>query len=150
MANAVSKDLIFLDVKAESKDDALRKIADFAFEQGRVESAELYYEALVAREGESSTGFTEGVAIPHGKSSTVKDASVLLVRFSEGIDWDSMDGKPTTLALALTIPEEGAAGHLQILSKIARSLMNEEFLNSLTKSTDKDELLATLENAINK
>jgi PTS system mannose-specific IIC component len=145
----ISEELVYLDVVAESKDEALKMIAKYAFENDRVTDEVAYYESLKAREEQSSTGFSDGIAIPHGKSSSVKEASVVLVRFSEGVDWDSMDGKPTTLAIGLAIPEDGANLHLKILSSIARNLMNEDFRNSLMDSKSKGDVIKALESAIN-
>lgn len=146
--NILDEKLVFLDVEASSKDEALKMVAKCAFENGRVSSEEEFYKAVKEREDLTSTGFTDGIAIPHGKSSSVKNASVLFLRFKEGIDWDSMDGKPTNVAIALAIPDDGANLHLKILSSIARSLMDEEFKNALLAANEASEIVSVLENAI--
>lgn len=146
--NILDEKLVVLDAVASTKDDALRLIAKFAFDAGRVSDEQLFYESVKAREDLTSTGFTDGIAIPHGKSSTVIDPSVLFVRFKDGIDWDSMDGKPTNIAIALAIPDNGANLHLKILSSIARKLMDDEFKKALVNATTATEVVAVLENAI--
>ena len=148
MVNAISEYLVFLDVHADSKDDALKMIARFAFEKGRVNDESLYCQSLFDRENESSTGFTDGIAIPHGKSKAVIEASIILVRFKNGVDWESMDGEPTTLAIALAIPEEGAEIHMKMLSSIARSLMKEDFRKGLMTSNSEEEIINSLKSAI--
>jgi fructose-specific phosphotransferase system IIA component len=147
--SAVSENLVFLDVLASSKEEALKMIADFAFNEGVVKDSNSYFEALKAREFQSSTGFSDGIAIPHGKSSAVNHAAVIFVRFKEGIDWDSMDGKPTNIAIGLAIPEDGNNNHLKVLSSIARSLMKEEFKSALNNSETKAQVIEALNSAIN-
>lgn|GEM_PF-6602389 len=59
---------------------------------------------------------------------------MIFVRFKNGIDRDSMDGKPTNVAIGLAIPEDGNSNHLKVLSSIARSLMKDEFKQALNES----------------
>lgn len=144
----VNENLVFLDVEVQTKEDALQKIAEFAHKEGVVKDSQIYFEALKAREFQSSTGFSDGIAIPHGKSETVNNAAVIFVRFKDAIDWDSMDGKPTNIAIALAIPEDGNNTHLKVLSSIARSLMKEDFKNALNNSQSVKDVIEALNSAI--
>ncbi|WP_275574544.1 PTS sugar transporter subunit IIA [Enterococcus crotali] len=74
----------------------------------------------------------DGFAIPHAKSSAIKEASILIVKMKNPIEWDSLDGKPTEVIIALLIPEqEAGTTHLKLLSKVARLLMKDDFKTQL-------------------
>ncbi|MGY3778404.1 PTS sugar transporter subunit IIA [Isobaculum melis] len=127
---------IVFDKEATSREAAFRKIAAAAFEKGFVASAEDYYQGLVAREQEATTGFKDGIAIPHCKNKTVFKPGVFLMKFEQPIEWNALDKKPIHAAFALTIPEEGATDHLKLLSLIARKLIDDDFRNGILNETD--------------
>lgn len=65
---------------------------------------------------------------------------MFLIKFKNGIEWNSLDGKDIKTAFALTIPEDGAENHLKILSAIATELIDDDFRNNIVNETDKDKL----------
>ena len=103
--------------------------------------------AFLARESEGTTGMMEGFAIPHAKTDAVKTASVLVVKDDSGISgWDTMDGNPVNVAIALLIPgSQAGTTHLKILSKVAEALMDEQFRADVKGATD----AAVIADAIN-
>ncbi|WP_422877836.1 fructose-specific PTS transporter subunit EIIC [Lactobacillus crispatus] len=82
---------MILDVTDENQEQVLRRIATKASELGYINSAEAVTQDFLEREKEFSTGFGNGVAIPHAKSDDVKEATVFFVRLTKGVDWNSMD-----------------------------------------------------------
>lgn len=83
--------------------------------------------AFLAREAEGTTGMMEGFAIPHAKSDAITEAAVIVVKDDSGVTgWDTMDGAPVNVAIALLIPgAQAGTTHLKILSKVAEALMDE-------------------------
>ena len=65
---------------------------------------------------------------------------MFLIKFKNGIEWNSLDGKAIKTAFALTIPEDGAENHLKILSAIATELIDDDFRNNIVTETNKDKL----------
>ena len=65
-----------LDLKAESKEEAIKEIAKNFFEKGYVKSAEDFEEGLKEREAQGSTALGESVAIPHSKNATALELEV--------------------------------------------------------------------------
>ena len=60
--------------------------------------------AFLAREAEGTTGMMEGFAIPHAKSDAITEAAVIVVKDESGVTgWDTMDGAPVNVAIALLI-----------------------------------------------
>jgi PTS system, fructose subfamily, IIA component len=97
--------------------------------------------AFLAREKMDSTGFGEQLAIPHAKVKKLKQPMVAVFRFREGIEWDSMDGQPVKVAIALIMPDGDEDNtHLTILAKLARKLVHQEFMDNLLNMEDKVEL----------
>lgn len=96
------------------------------------------------REKESTTGFGNGVAIPHAKSNNVKAATILFVRSTSEIEWHSLDGKPVDTFISLLVPADEGDVHLKLLARLSRKLVHKDFVEIL-KQGDAQEVL----NAIN-
>lgn len=143
----ITKDHVFLNQAFTTQTEVFQFLADQTVVLGISESAELVYEALQLRESEGTTGMMEGFAIPHAKSAAVKEPSVLIVSFTAGIEWDSLDGKPIDYAIALFIPDdEAGTTHLHMLSKIARLLMKESFKTEFRQANTAEEMATLLTN----
>lgn len=139
-----NQDHIVFDDTATTQTQAFHIIAHKAFREGYVKDEEAYFQGLCAREKEATTGFQDGIAIPHSKHETCLKPGVFLVRFAHPIAWNALDGEPIHVALGLTIPEAGGEEHLRILSKLARQLIHEDFRQALKSSEDIEELCAVL------
>ncbi|HCM24146.1 MAG TPA: PTS fructose transporter subunit IIA, partial [Ruminococcaceae bacterium] len=93
------------------------------------------------REKVESTGFGSGVAIPHAKLDRLKEPFIAIVHFAEPVNWDSIDGKPVEVAIALVMPTVDKDNtHLQVLSYFSRKLVDESFIDRLLKAEDKDQM----------
>lgn len=134
------QEYIFLNSEASSKEEALDNIATFAEEQEIVKSKKAYLKGLKKREEEITTGFKDGIAIPHCKHKTVYRPSLMLMKFSNPIEWESMDDLPVTFAFALAIPNEKNQDHLKILSTVSRALIDETFVQTVLHASSSDEL----------
>lgn len=131
---------ILFDSESKNQDEAFRRIADFAYERGYVKTSKAFYEDLKQREKEVTTGFKDHIAIPHGKSDSILKPGLFLVKFENGIPWNSLDEQPVKIALALAIPEEGSKEHLKLLSLIARKLIDDDFRRRLLNEKDRSGL----------
>ena len=86
-----------------------------------------------------------GFAIPHCKSDIVKQATVMVVKFSDEVAWSSMDSAPIKCAIALLIPAAQAGDvHLQLLSHVAVLVMDEHFRADVLASDDPEQIAALL------
>ena len=100
---------------------------------------------LIEREGLASTAIGEGVAIPHGKLSSIDEIVACLGRARRGVDFDSMDGQPTYLFFVLVAPETSTGGHLKALARISRVFKDPEFRRSLLSADDVEEMYNVIE-----
>ncbi|TGD23215.1 PTS sugar transporter subunit IIA [Companilactobacillus suantsaicola] len=129
---------IFYDQTSTTQDEAFKSIGQFVAEKGYSNSADDFYKGLKAREVESTTGFKDGIAIPHSNDDSVIKPGLFLIKFSNGIEWNALDKKPIKVAFVLSIPKNGSTEHLKLLSKIARKLMDDEFRTSILENDDKN------------
>lgn len=145
MAMLINKELMILDLAATDKRAAIAQLAEAAWKAGRVTSAAGYEQDVLKREQSFSTGIGNGIAIPHGKSSAVKQATILFGRSKQGIEWDAHDGKPVHMIFMLGVPEDNVDNvHLKILSKLSVSLMEEGFVEELKTAQTAEEILEKL------
>lgn len=138
---------IFLNEALANQQAVLEFLATTAVNLGIANDQQKVYNSLFAREKEGTTGMLEGFAIPHAKDSTIKEASILIVKLNQAVEWESLDGIPTDFIIALFIPdEEASTTHLKLLSQIARMLMRKDFRTEL-KEINTQERIAQVINS---
>jgi PTS system nitrogen regulatory IIA component len=101
-------------------------------------------QALEDRERLNITALGEGIAIPHGKLGGVKRVVAAFGRSLPGVDFSSLDGKPTHLFFLLVAPEDSAGAHLKALARISRLLKDAAFRARLMEAADGGELYRTI------
>lgn len=145
-ADFVKVENVFVAENFASRDEALSFVTNQAVKTGVADDADAVMNAFLAREAEGSTGMMEGFAIPHAKSDAITDAAVIVVKDDSGVTgWDTMDGAPVNVAIALLIPgAQAGTTHLKILSKVAEALMDEGFRATVKGSTDAAEIAKTI------
>lgn len=142
----VKAENVFVAENFASRDEALNFVSNQAVKAGVAGDADAVMNAFLAREAEGTTGMMEGFAIPHAKSDAINEAAVIVVKDDSGVTgWDTMDGAPVNVAIALLIPgAQAGTTHLKILSKVAEALMDEGFRATVKGSTDAAEIAKTI------
>lgn len=102
-------------------------------------AAEDVIQGVEERERALSTGIGFGVAIPHGKSPTMRELGVVAGVAQEPIAWDSVDGEPVRLLFMLAGPESSAGVHVKVLSRIARLVRRETVRQRLLQAASPEE-----------
>ena len=145
-ADFVKVENVFVAEDFASRDEALSFVSNRAVKAGIASDADAVMNAFLAREAEGTTGMMEGFAIPHAKSDAITEAAVIVVKDESGVTgWDTMDGAPVNVAIALLIPgAQAGTTHLKILSKVAEALMDEDFRATVKGSTDSAEIAKTI------
>lgn len=97
--------------------------------------------AFTNRESEVSTGLQNSFAIPHAKADCIMKPTVLYLKLLHPIEWETFDDKPVQNIFALLVPtkHEGTL-HLEMISRIATSLLDDEFIMIVKNSSNIDEL----------
>lgn len=127
---------IKIPLHSSTKDDLLRELVDLAAEGAEVADRDEVLRAVMDREEVLSTGIGHGVAIPHGKSSSVRELVLVAGVTRGGVDFEALDGKPVHLFFLLVGPESAAGQHVKALSRISRLLRRESFRQRLIDAPD--------------
>ena len=136
--------LIKLELSSKNKKDVIKEMVGILDDNGKLLDSNKYMQAVIDRESEFSTGIGMGIAIPHGKSSGVKEAALVFGRSVDGIYYESMDDEPAHIFFLIAVPEESSNEHLKILSQISRKLMHKELRDSLMSASNAEEIINLL------
>lgn len=123
---------------ARDKNDVFRVIIENLQAQGYNVDYDAVMNGLLDREAQISTGFEQGIAIPHAKVGGITEPIVTVVQTND-LDWPSMDGKPTDFIINILVPLTGGEDHLRILAHLTRRLIDPQFIVDL-KNADKKEI----------
>lgn len=145
MTELMNTGLVSLDADlGSSKDEVIARLASVVAEAGRATDVEQLRTDLYAREAKSATGMKDGIAIPHCRSTAVTEPTLAFARLAPGVDFGAKDG-PADLVFLIAAPEGGGNAHLQILAKLARSLVKPEFVSQLRAATSAAQVVAAVQ-----
>jgi PTS system nitrogen regulatory IIA component len=140
ISEILDRDLLIPNLESKNKKGVLEELAGVLVDQGKLLDLERVVEVLLDREKLGSTGIGDGIAIPHGKIRDLGGVVASFGRSQEGVDFESIDQKPTHLFFLLVAPENSAGMHLKALARISRLLKDPNFRKKLMEAGDKDEL----------
>ena len=130
-------------LSAGNKRSLLNQLASLA--AGRLDlPAAAILETITEREELGSTGFGQGVAIPHGKVDGLKQIYCIFARLSEPVGYKAIDRKPVDLVFLLLSPPDAGADHLKALAAISRVIRNATTLEKMRGARSRDALAAVL------
>jgi PTS system nitrogen regulatory IIA component len=141
--DVLPKDAILVDLKAQDKKGILEELVEPISRLREVNREELV-RVLMERERLGSTGIGSGIGIPHGK---LKDLDGLVLGFGlsrKGVDFESMDNRPTHIFFLLVTPENSTGLHLKLLARISKILKHDPFRERLLKAVDREEIYAII------
>ncbi|WP_059103701.1 PTS 2-O-a-mannosyl-D-glycerate transporter subunit IIABC [Shouchella shacheensis] len=148
LTEATSPDLISIKEPLRTKQEVIDFMVAKLAKEGKIHSENDFKQAILEREALSATGFEGGLAIPHGKSTAVKEAAFAVVTLAEPLsDWESIDpNNKVELVFMLAIPEtEGGSTHLKLLSELTTRLTDESYKNSLLDASSANALYTALD-----
>ena len=131
----LKKEAIIADLNATDKKGVLEELMAPVAESSGVNCEEMV-RVLLERERLGSTGIGGGIAIPHGKSKSLETLLMGFGRSRKGVDFESLDGRPTHIFFILVTPENSTGLHLKLLARISRILKNDPFKSRLLEAAD--------------
>ena len=129
-----------VNVPGGSKKKTLETIANLIGREVPDLDTQAVFEALIAREKLGSTGFGNGIAIPHCRLQGCESPVSALLHLDAPIDFDAIDGAPVDLLFVLLVPQAATDAHLELLRQIASMLDRKEVREKL-RSADSNEAL---------
>ena len=134
---------VFTDVAATSKKKALQDIAEMISQRVPDLTADDIFDNLISRERLGSTGFGNGVAIPHCRIKDYDRIIGAFFRLKDPINFDAVDKQPVNLLFVLLVPEAEKTAHLEILSMLAEKFSNDTIRHKLA-TLDKEDIYQLL------
>lgn len=139
----LNPDIIKVGLEGNNKDSVLRELAELLKEADYIDDVKVFLEDIYKREEEGETGIGNYIAIPHGKSSTVKKIGVAIGVLNNEIEWETLDGNGVKVVILFSVGngKDGAMVHLRLLSKFAQKLGNDDVVNNLIKSKNINDVI---------
>jgi PTS system nitrogen regulatory IIA component len=136
----LSAELVVPELAGSTKAQVLRELAQPISAKYRELDVGAITAVLAERERLGSTAIGDGIAIPHGKMPGVKQILGTFGRHRRGVDFESLDGRPTHLFFALVAPEDSTSLHLKALARVSRLFKDTAFRERLMAAKDTDEI----------
>lgn len=143
----INKDAIDLNVEASRKEEVIQKAVELMSHNGNIINKDEYLKLVIKREEEGSTGIGEEIAIPHGKGDSISKPGIAAMVIPNGVDFESLDGKPIKLLFLIAAPDTKDNVHLDVLSRLSTLLMDEKFRKELIDAKSKEEFLNIINQA---
>ena len=140
----LKEEWIVADLQGTDKSSVLRELASVLVKPCQVGSLEDLLQVLLEREKLESTGIGDGIAIPHGRLKKLKEFYISFGRSAKGIDFDSIDGKPSHLFFLVMAPENSAVNNLNLLGRIVTLLKDPSFRKQLMEAHSQEELFRSI------
>ncbi len=131
------------------KESVITELVELLATSGQLLDKDVVLESVFVREQTRSTGIGAGIAIPHGKCAGVKELVMSIGIAKDGIEFNSIDGKPVSIIILLASPIDRTGPHIQALARISRLMLDEDFKTNLENATSAEqvyELISTREN----
>src|SRR5579872_4660254 len=151
LSDFVVREAILTDLKAATKEAAIRSMVESLAGSGSVKGGEQegIIAAILKREELGSTGIGKGVAVPHTKHPSVDRLVATIALSKEGVDFASLDGEDVYILFLLVSPPDRPGDHLRALENISRHLRNDNFCNFLKQAQTPQAVIDLLEEADN-
>jgi PTS system nitrogen regulatory IIA component len=140
LENILTPGRSLVNVPGGSKKRGLEQIANLVARELPELDGQDIFESLIAREKLGSTGFGNGIAIPHCRLPGCTAPISALLRLSAAVDFDAIDGVPVDLLFVLMVPEAATDEHLELLRQIASMLDRSDVRERLRQAADSDAL----------
>ena len=142
ITDLLKKESISLKATPSNKAECLEMAISLMEKAGNISDYKAYKEQVFFRETEGTTGIGDGIAIPHGKCDAVKSPGLAAMVIPNGVEYEALDGEPVDLLFLIAAPNTKDNVHLDVLAKLSRLLMHEDFVKGLKSAATPDEFLA--------
>jgi len=130
-----------MEIKAKEKIAAINELVAHMVKNKLVSDGNEFIKALAKRENLESTGIGDGIAIPHARTNAVEDLVLAFARSPKGIDFSSIDGKPSHIIFLIASPEGKKSEYILALAKLSRLLRKHAVRDLLRQAKDPEEIM---------
>ena len=147
ITDLLSIDSIEIGSSYKDKDELLKNAVKLMCRSGIINNEKEYLNNVLEREKESTTGVGNDIAIPPGRCKAVDKAGLAAIVLNKPVEYEALDNKPVELLFLIAAPEDKGNVHLEILSKLAMMLMDQEFTFKLKNSRTAEEFIRVIDEA---
>jgi len=126
LKSVLTEDTVCLHLKGSTKNEIINELLDLLVSTGKISNKEAALSAVMDREHKMSTGMKHGIAIPHGKTSSVDDLVACIGVSDNSVDFDSLDNLPCRIFIMTLSPVEKTGPHLQFLAEVSQLFKSAE------------------------
>jgi len=144
LKTVLSKDTISLHLQGKTKEEIINELLDILVSAKKIQDKASAYSAVMDREKKMSTGMKHGIAIPHGKSASIKDLIACIGVSDTAVDFDSLDHEPCRIFIMTLSPLEKTGPHLQFLAEVSLLFKSSEKRAEILKAQDPEDILKIL------
>lgn len=144
LADFLELETVIPRLKSDSKEDVIDELSENISKTHTNINHERLVEALLERERLCSTAIDFGVAVPHAKLSGIDDIVIGFGRSIEGIEFESLDNKPSHFFITLIAPEEATGAHIELLTRISKVFKEPDFRSRLMKCETGEEIFESI------
>jgi fructose-specific phosphotransferase system IIA component len=142
LVDLISEEMVKVPLTSTDKPGVLRELLQILKDAGMIEDFDKVLEAIFKREELGSTGLEEGIAVPHAKTDAVKSLTIAIGISPQGIDFHSLDGKPSKLFFLMLAAPDQSGPHIEALAEIAKLSKSRAFCNALINAQSAKEVVA--------
>lgn len=141
LIDLIQENVVKVPIQSTTKNEIIRELVDVLAAAGKISDPETACGAVLLRESKGSTGLSEGVAVPHGKTPAVKSLTLAVGVAPRGVDFDALDGRPSQLFFLILAPPDQSGPHIEALAEIARLCRSKAFCRALAEAHDAKEVV---------
>jgi len=134
-------EMICIDMKARTKEDAIRELAELMKKSGEISNFQQYLTEVLERESIVSTGIGNELAIPHARTGTVNKILIVFGLSKNGIDFEASDNKPAKYIFLIAIPNTDVNRYFIVLSQLNNTFKNEALTRELNEAKTPEEVI---------
>jgi len=147
ISEAIREEGIVLNLKAQEKVAVIKELVSVMVDLGLIQDEKTFLADILKRENLESTGIGLGVAIPHARTTATSELLLAFGRSAKGVDFNSLDGKPSHLIFLIAAPEEKKSHYIMALARLSKMLRKEEMRTRLSKAATPAEVMEILKEA---
>ncbi len=144
IADILTRESIIESLEATNKKDTLLEISERAASLSPLLKADKLFKMLMEREEVCSTALDHGVAVPHLRMHGLLEPIATFARSTEGVEFGSLDGKPTHLFMTIIASEARADEYIYLLSKVTSTLKKPQTRERIASANSGKDILETL------
>ncbi len=140
ISELLPRSAIILNLQSREKFDVIGELVRPLLATGAITDEPEFVSAIIRRENMESTGIGLGVAIPHARTKAVASIVLAFGRSDAGVDFSSLDGKPSHLIFLIAAPEEQKTEYIMTLARLSKLLRKDEVRIGLNKAGSPDDI----------